>query len=242
MSTSLSTLGEIKAEFVVRMNSATTVAYFTDTLINNWEVQAHGYASSYKKWPMTEARVSTTFASFVTDEDGFPTTSYPEGWKSDSIRMLQIGGKTYNKQQFFSFRKYLEDNASASDKVYSDFGRRIYVNGGASASGTVALWGQYTPIIDVTDPSGLTVFSGHEEDGNLAMVELMMSYALTKEKKEKEAEIHFQRAVLLLDGIWKRIGDEQFEYQTAPSDGMFKRVDVVGGAYRDDLYKRDQFL
>lgn len=241
MSTSLSTIGEIKTEFLVRQNAATTVTFITDSMAQNWLDQAHRYAASYKKWPFTEGRVSTSYSSLATDEDGFLYGQYPEGWKLRTIRLLQIGGKTYDKRDFIGFRKFLDTFASATDKIWTDYGLRYYINANAQGSGTVAVFGQYVPTLDLTDLSATTIFSSIDEDGNLAIVELMQSYVMTKEKKEDEAKIHLEKAQLLLEGIWKNFSDEGFNYKTSDSDGMFKRVDVVRGALRDDLFKRDQF-
>lgn len=241
MSTSLSTIGEIKTEFLVRHNSATTISYFTDTILQNWIDQAHKYATSYKKWPFTEGRSSTSYASLTTDEDGATYGLYPEGWKLKAIRLLQIGGKTYDKRDFIGFRKFLDTFPSATDKIWTDYGLRYYINAGAQGSGTVSVFGQYVPALDLTDLSAATVFSGIDENGNLAIVELMQSYAMTKEKKEDEAKVHLEKAQILLEGVWRQFTDEGFNYKTSDSDGMFKRVDVVRGALRDDLFKRDQF-
>lgn len=240
MSTSISTVGEIQAEFVVRQNSATTIAYYTDTVIKSWIDQAHKFAAGYKKWPMTSARAATTYASLVLDEEGLLSGQYPEAWKLNSIRFLRIGGKRYEKKSFFSFLKFLEDKPSASDEIYTDYGRLYYVNAGANGSGTISIWGQYIPALDTTDPNAATIFSGVDVNGNLAMVELMQSYAMTREKKESEAKVHFEKALSLLEAAWKLFEDDNFVKQEANTDGMFSRIDVVGGRTRDD-FNSDQF-
>lgn len=242
MSTSLTTIGEIKTEFLVRMNAGTTVAYYTDTIIQNWIDQSHKRAAGFKPWPFTEGRASTTYASLATDEDGVTYGFYPEGWKRDSLRLLQIGGKRMDKKNFYDFKKYLEDNPATQDKIFTDFNGLYYINSGAGLSGTVAVWGQYTPNLDLTDPSAKTVFSDSQEEGNQAIVAFIQSLAFVREKKFKQADEHMQIAEALLKGVWDRIAGNQFDYQTTPSDGMFKRIDIVRGAMRDDTYKRDQFL
>ncbi len=241
MSTSLSTIGEIQTEFVLRQNSATTVAYYTDTAIRNWVDQGHKYAAGYKKWPMTEGRISTSYASLATDDDGKTVGQYPEGWKLRSLRMLKVGGYLFNKKDFYAYNRFLEDFPGATDRVYTDHGSLYYINGNASPTGTVTMWGQYVPILDTTDPSQTTIFSGTDEDGNLAIVELMQSFAMTREKKETEAAAHLLKAQQLLEGVWKKFTDESAMYTQPDNDGMFKRIDVAEGGFRADVFKRDRF-
>lgn len=238
MSTSLTTIAEIQTEFQVRQGSATTVANYTDSIIRNWIDEAHKFAASRYKWPMTEGRSSTSFASLVTDEDGFTYGVYPEGWKLRTIRHLEAGGEVYDKKNFIFFRKYFKENTGADDQFWTDYNNRYYINGG---SGTVAVWGQFTPNLDLTDTAAKTIFSDIDEDGNQAIVELVQSFAMTKEKKEDEAKLHLEKALGFLDAVWKRFTDEGFAYQTPDNEGMFKRIDVVNGGLRDDLFKRDQF-
>jgi len=104
-------------------------------------------------------------------------------------------------------------------------------------------WGQYAPVnIDVTDLTAQTVFSDGDEEGNEAIVEEVLSYANTREKKENEVNFHHTRATQILDNLWNRIKDEQFQYQTHRSrGGMFKRINVLGGGVDDELIRRDQF-
>lgn len=242
MSTSLTFLSDLQTEFVVRQNSATTVAYYTDTVIKSWADQSHKMAAAYKKWPMTSAKYSTTYASLAVDDDGKTYGVYPEGWKQQSIRQLKIGGLLYDKRDFYGFHKFLETFPSAGDKIFTDYGNLFYINAGSGNSGTVAVWGQYVPNLDLTDPNSVTIFSYIDEDGNQAIVEFMQGLAMTREKKEQEAAVHFAKGYAFLDRLWTRFGDEKFNYKTSDNDGMFKRIDVVGGAFREDEFKRDQFI
>jgi hypothetical protein len=237
----LNTKGDIINEFYVRTRGDSSISYYTEDMANDWFIQGLRWAAAYRKWPMTEGRISTTFASLSTDEDGILVGEYPEGWKSDSIRILRIGGKRLDKKNYQQFLQFLEDNPDSEDRIYSDFGRRYYINPSIDLSGTVTAWGQYTPYVDVTDTTAKTPFSDSEEEGNMAIVEAMIGFAYASERKADLARTHFETAKGLLDGMWENIKDEQYGYQTTDNDGMFKRIDVLGGALRDDLFKRDQF-
>lgn len=228
-------IGDIIGEVVVRGNittTATSAGLYTDTMLNGWLDDSHRWASAYNKWPFTEGRISTTF---VTEE-----IPYPEGWKPDSIRLLQVGGKIYKKLNFEDYQRFRENSSVSQQRVYSDFSRVIFVNP-SEASGTVTAYGQFTPAsFDTTDDTALTVFSNVEETGNEAMVEEMLSYAKRREKKLDESQAHHNRAIELLEGIWKRYADEQFGYQTKDR-GMFERIDVMSGTFDDVTRKRDQW-
>ena len=49
----MNTLGEIKAEVLVELGADTTVAYYTDTILDKWINKAHIWSSGYKKWTFT---------------------------------------------------------------------------------------------------------------------------------------------------------------------------------------------
>jgi hypothetical protein len=229
----LRTIGDIIGAVLVR-NGVTTSATgtYTDTVLNGWINDAHRFAAAAHKWPFTEGRVSTTF---VTEE-----TPLFEGWRSDGIRYLTIGGHSYQKTRFNDYMKFREDSPDDDDRIFTDFGRTLYVNPNG-ASGTMVAYGQYVPAkLDTTDPTLTTVFSDNDEEGNEAIVEEMLSYAAQRERKPDIATFHHQRAIAIINDLYARIGGEQFGYLPKDSE-MFERIDIVNGGYRSDTFKRDQF-
>ena len=238
----LRTRDDLITEVLVRLETSTTAGFYTDTIMRNWWSQASQWATAYKKWPFTEGRVSTTWASLVTDEDALIVGEYPEGWKPDSIRQLTVDGKRLDKKNYFRFRRYLEDNASTTERIFSDFGLRYYINPNMDITGTVTAFGQYTPVLDLTDETGLTVFSDRAPEGNEAIVEKMVSWGKLREQKQNESLAHDALATKALNELWEKVKDEQFGYQdTKYSDGMFTRIDVVEGLPFDDRIDTDQF-
>lgn len=234
----LNTAYDVIAEVLVRGNVSTTSAsdaLYTDTVLRDWVDMAHRWAASFRKWPLTEGRQSTTWT-------GSEEVPYPEGYKPDSIRYLTVGGDRMQKVSFEDYQRYKEDFPTGTDRIYSDYASLLYLNVNADVSGSLTMYGQYVPAaIDVTDDTAKTVFSDREEDGNEAMVEEMLRYAKLREKKPDEAAIHHQRAVDLLEGIWKRFADEQFGYHTKDR-GMFEYFDVLEGQKSDDFIRRDRFF
>ena len=238
----LRTNSDIISEVLVRNNRSTTDGFVTDATIQGWLKDAHTWAAGYKKWPMTEGKASTTSASAVTSVDGYTSIAYPEGWKADSIRLLTVGGKRFDKKNFYKFQSFLEDNPSDTSKIYTDYARNLLLNPNASDfSGTVVVYGQFMPTLDVTDLTATTIFSDYDEEGNEAIVEKMSSYLKRREHLVDEAELHDKRAVDKLEAIGQLIKEEQYNYQDTNNDGMFKRIDIVSGNFAEDSFKRDQF-
>lgn len=231
----LNTNYEIIDEVLVRAGvTSTATGLYTDTILRDWSNIAHRWASSYHKWPFTEGRVSTTYTA--TEE-----TPFPEGWKPDSIRLLTIGGERLRKLTYADYQRFKEESPTGTDRVFTDYGLTLFVNTLSDVSGTAVLYGQYTPTrIDTTDDTATTVFSNRDEDGNEAIVEEMLSYAKKREKKLDEAAVHHNQALELLEGMWKRITDEQYAYHSKDR-GMFEWFDVLEGADTDGLIHRDRW-
>lgn len=239
------------------MNQSTTVGFYTDLMLTTWASNAHSWAASKYKWPMTEGRYSTTSTSMSTNEDGWTTLEYPEGFRSDSIRLLTIGGQAFQKKNFYKFQQFLEANPGDTTKMYTDFARRVYINPNASSlTGTVTAWGQINvaPLgsdAGIQDPAATTIFSAAQDLGNEAIVEKMMSYALQREKSPTSfyrghyvspSSFHEQIADGILDQIWKSIQEEQSMYLDTLNEGMWKRFDVLRGGFKEDIFKRDQWF
>lgn len=220
------TRDEIFTQVLVRNNRSTTDSFITDTNLKSWYKDAHSVAAARHKWPFTEGRASTTYTTAVTDEVGNVVVPYFEGWKADSIRILSIGGKRIKKTDFESFLRFLEDRPSDTSRIFSDYGRQLYVNVKADVSGTLVAYGQYMPIIDITDETGITVFSDFDEEGNEAIYEIMTSHLKSKEHLNDEIKTHKEKANEILDELWQRIKDEQYKYPTKDQN-MFDYFSVT---------------
>ena len=203
------------------MNQSTTTAFYTEQIIKDWFDDAHVWAASQYKWPFTEGRYSTTSASAATNEDGWTTLQYPEGFKSDSIRLMTVGSKRFDKKNFYKWQQFIQDNTSDTSKIFSDFNRVLYINPQASDfSGTVTMWGQInvpesgydTSSAGIGDPSTTTIFTDVANEGNEAIVAKMRSYAFQREKTPitqtggsvaSYSSFEEQKAKKILDEIWK---------------------------------------
>src|SRR3990167_5885414 len=185
------TFFDVKDDIIVQLGVSTTVAFYTDAILDDWLDKAHKMAAGFKKWPFTEGRVNTTYAS-DSSEVGL---GYPEGWKADSIRLLQVGGKRFKKINFYKYQEFREEFSSDTEKIFSDHGLLYFINPNADVSGTTTLWGQFTPApLGETDSTVTTVFSDVADEGNEAIIEEVLSYAKKKQQKLQEALVHHQRA------------------------------------------------
>jgi hypothetical protein len=252
----LRTQGDVISQFLVKMNTASSYGFYTDQILTDWCSNANQWAAAQYKWPFTEIRYSTTAASAVTNEDGYTTLTYPESFRSDSIRLLTVDGKQYNKKNFYKWREFVENNSADASKIYSDFNRSIFFSPSVSGfSGTVAMWGQIN-VAQLPSDSGIqvptapTIFTDIENDGNEALVYKMMEYAAQREKSPisvqkgqtvSAASNHAASAKAILEAIWKRVADEQYGYQDTLNEGMWKRFDVTRGGFKEDTFRRDQW-
>ena len=234
----MNTRDDIFTQVLVRNNLTTTDTFITDASLKNWFRDAVIWATSYHKWPFTEARDNS--AAWSGSEEVPYTTFNPE-FKSDSIRVMTIGGKRMKKLNFEDYLIFREESSAANDRVFSDYGRTVYINPNADVSGTLAVYGQEQIAIDTTDETGTTPFSTYDAEGNEAVYEKMSSYLKRRQHLAQEAELHDQRAAAKLDEIWKRILDEQYKYQShSDRGGMWERIDIINGRPFSDN-KENQF-
>ena len=230
----------IITEVLVRGGKSTTSGWVTDTQLNNWLDQAHRWAAGYKKWPMTEGRIQTTFATGTgpnSDEWDF------EGYRADSFRLMQIGGKRLEKLNYEDYLIYREEKSDGTGRYFSDQAGVVFINPNIDASGTVVAWGQYMPAnFDSTDGTQETVFTEGNDEGNQAIIEEMVGYAYKRDGKKQEAANQHLIAKNLLDEMSERIQNEQSRYKTQEErGGMFKRFDVLLGRGVDDDSIENQF-
>jgi hypothetical protein len=230
------TQNDIITEVLARSGKDTTSGWISDTILGNWSSQAHRWAAGLHKWPMTEKRGTTTYTTASETWDF-------EGYKADSFRFIQIGGKRLQKLNFEDYQIFKEESPSGNDRVYSDFGNLVYINTSVDLSGTLTIYGQYTPaIFDNTDLTENTVFSEGNNEGNQAIIEEMISFSDRRDGKLQESLSHHAKAKELLDELWQRIQNEQYAYQTHPDrQGQYRRFDVLKGSVSDEILDRDQF-
>ena len=221
---------DLQSQVIVRCGTDTTSTFITETQVRDWLDEAHKWATGYKKWPFTEYMDKSGAFTNGTETYAYPNVNY----KTDSIRLMKVGSYLFEKKIFSDYLQYREDYPSGTDKIYSDYGRTIYVNPNCVA-GTIYCFGQLTPPVLglVGSSTSSTVFNSYDDEGNDAVIDKTCSYAYRKMKKFQEALDFEQRARATLDELWKRVQDEQAMYQTKDR-ALFERVDIINGDYYGD--------
>ena len=103
---------ELQSEVLVRLGSDTTSSFYTEANIRSWLNRSHLWAAAYHKWPQTEYKDKS--GAFVT---GTETYSYPNAtFRTDSIRILQVGSYLFKKKNFTDYLQYREDYPDRDDK------------------------------------------------------------------------------------------------------------------------------
>lgn len=167
-------------------------------------------AWDYKPWDFTEgSKTGTTTSDMATN--GY--ADYPQDIKSGSVYLLRVNGKEYKKLLFQDYLKWLEDYPDATDRIWSEQKRFIFMNANAYTVGqTFDLFGKLMPPI-LSSGSDLLPFSpdtdNYEHSGNEAIVQFAYAEALDSEKlnKRAEAEIERKKAYDTLNVLWKPFGD-----------------------------------
>lgn len=231
---------DIKNDVIVKLGISTTAQFYTDAILDDWVQEAHRWATSYKKYPFTEGRVETTYA---TGSGSGGDEFFFEGYKSDTFRIMKIDKYLLEKLNFEDYLMMRERTPDSTDRVYTDFGKLVYINPKIDKSGTLTAYGQYTPTDpDMTGAEADTIFADGNEEGNTAIVEEVLSYAKLRERNVNESQAHHERAMSLLDGLVQNIENEQFDYKTHDTrGGMWERIDVVNGTIPKDFNNTNQF-
>jgi len=204
---------ELQTELQNRLSIVSTNTFWTLSMIKSWLNQANKWACNYKFWPFTEK------AKYTISRANALYYDYPESFRSDSIRLLQIEQDDgimadYKKIRYEDFVKYVLENPSGTDKVFSDFRRQYFINPKvAVAKREICVWGQEKPALLVND-TDKTPFAEGDEAGEEAIIKRALMIALQKASNYQKATIERDEARLILEDCWARISEEQAGYQS----------------------------
>lgn len=210
---------------------------FTETELARWLTMARDEAVARHSWPLTEGYREI---AAVANQEKY---DYPTTLKSDSIRYLTVNGKKYEKLLFEEYLEHLEDYTSCAERIFTDRARTLYINYLATDfANSIVVYGQVEVTGSISSASTTSVFTTAEPEGDEAIIKLAYAKALGSDKlKDPNKGLkESTEAFSILDGIWERIMAKRHTYKTKDR-ALFQRVDVVGGRYEDELYKRNQF-
>jgi len=214
------TYKELKEALQDRLSASATNTFWTPTMIGEWINRGVLWATNLYRWPFTEgaeytkSRANARYYDYPKDTaDGVPA------FKSDSIRFCQIEQsdgkmKEYTKTRYVDFMRYIENNEDGTDKIFSDYRRRIFINPVVSVSDRkICIWGQEKSKKLAADADE-TPFAEGEETGDEAIIHYAMAIALRKGRRYNEAAAERAEAFNLLQEIWNRVEMEQAQYRT----------------------------
>jgi hypothetical protein len=154
---------------------------------------------------------------------------YPETFEDESAKRLIITGKgEFEKISFADYQKFLDDNPLATDKLWADYNRRIFVNKNAYSIGDeVSIWGKIRAMT-LTNANDTLPFSpdtdNEENSGNKAIVRLAYAGVLSSDKKKEYAQgsVEEKSALEMLAALWAPMGQRRAAEQ--PKDRPFFNV------------------
>jgi hypothetical protein len=174
---------------------------FSEEDIQDFVNQGAMQAWDFDFWDFAEHSKTATLDS-VDVANGY--VKYPTSILPSSIYYLSIDGKEYDKKNFTSFKKYFENQPTATDKFWSEFKRMIFFNGNACSEGDVIdIYGRigFETLVDDNDLLPFSPDTDNDENGgNQACILLAYAEALGSDKKKNpsQAKVEYDKAIEIL--------------------------------------------
>jgi hypothetical protein len=177
---------------------------FSEADLEFYVIQGAMQAYDFQDWDFAEhAKTATLESTDITN--GY--IELPDDILSSSIFYFAINGEEYDKKNFRSYKKYFEENATATEKYWSEFKRMIFFNANSCSAGDVVdVYGKQKFRVPETD-SDLLPFSpntdNEESSGNYACVLLAFAEALGSDQKKEYAQsrVEHEKALFILQSL-----------------------------------------
>ena len=196
-------------------------AFYTTAVIKRVINRAYKWAAAMRNWPQTEETY------YRDSEVGQAYYNYPTNFKTDSIVELYYNGEEYTKTVWRDFRKYLRDNPTGTDKIWSDLKRQYHINASvATIVNGIEITGHIIPD-DLVNASDYTLFVG---DANVENA--IIKYALSILYKKGRGQMFDRGTALeeeakgLLGDAWTQVMKSQGDYASKDS-AIFNQIDVL---------------
>lgn len=222
------TNAELKTAVRDDLSIATGDLFYSDAYIQRIVNRAVKWYAGLHLWQQTQWGYKYTT---VSDDVGDEYINYPEDFQTDSIWKLQIGtgrDSIYDRKNFEDYLRYQQEfGASATDKIFSDHRRQIFINPAPASVGLViSIWGHQIPTTMSAD-ADTHPFAG-EADPEEAIVKYAIGTALKKGRgtlySQGVAECNAARSIA--DKVWETQKKEQAKYQTKDAE-MFEFFEVL---------------
>jgi hypothetical protein len=200
---------------------------FTDADLVDCVQAGANKAWDFKPWAMTEGDWKT-----VSTSDGY--NDYPSDCEEESIDVLYIAGYEYRKLNFADYEKFLADNPTATDRIWSEHKRFYFYNVNADTVGSEIWFKGKKRAPTLSTGTDLLPFSpttdNQENSGNRAIVNLAYAEALASEKLKQyaQADVEEKKAFAILATLWAPIGARRSVEQSQDRP-IFDVPDFFGG-------------
>jgi len=212
---------EVCDELGISLTDIALNKLFTLTQLKRWLNLGKNWALNYKRWPFLENKDTDAI-------DATGTYPYQAGMKTNSIWLITVAGKKFDKIRYEDYLQYLEDDPDGDDKVWAEYDRDIFINGNACSVGNAIIMHGFEAIDDLSTGTETTPFAAAEPTGDEAIVLYAVAKALKKKKQAAEARISRGEAGSLLDAIWDRIMEAK-PREVTKSRPLFRRMNVLEG-------------
>lgn len=214
---------ELQQTLLDDLSATTSDAFYTTAYIKRVINRAHKWVAGMRNWPQTEETYKRD------SEVGQNYYNYPTNFKTDSIVELSYNGVIYDKTVWRDYRRYLVDNPTGQDKIWSDLKRQYHINENVALSAItdgIEITGHLIPdsMVNGTDT---TLFTG---DSNIENA--IIKYAQSLIYKKGRGQMYDRGIALeedakaLLGDAWSQIMKSQGDY--ASKNGVvFNQIDVL---------------
>jgi hypothetical protein len=206
-------LSAAKTALALKLNinyaNIATNSLWSDANLTSLIQTAAQRAWDYRPWTFSEKTEKTTLlAADITN--GY--LDYPNNFEDESVSQLLVAGTEWKRRKFPDYKKYFDENPTATDEFWSDHGRFIFFNVNAATAGEeLDVTGKLRcPVLD--DAADVLPFSPDtdtsENSGNAAIIHLAYAQALGSDKLKAyaQAQIEEKRAYGMLDVVWQPMG------------------------------------
>ena len=211
--------------------ASTSSTLFTTDRIKDLLEESHLWATALYLWPALErARTATLPSVFGGDQ----YMDYPTDFRTDTMaEYIYVDSKPFKRMGWPEFVEHIRLYPSSPTRLFADYGRQVFIYPHQTAGADVILWGQIQAT-QLSGDSDETIFSRHDESGNLAIVEKAHADGIRNIDSTLADKLE-QGAVTKLSIIWDKIAKRQ-QYAQPRNKAMFEIPDFYGNGGLSSYY------
>lgn len=200
----------------------TTDVFYTETIIDTFVNRAIKAIANLYPWQETQRAIKRDTAA------GVDYYSYPNNIRTDSVYILTVDGEEYKKVTFRDFIRYQENNSGGTEKIYSDYRKKLFIYPTPSTDGTgnINAWGHEVPD-ELSADTDTHIFS-YQSVLEEAIQMYAKGLALIKGRGS-----HYERGKALMGDALTMAQNEWKAQQRR--QGEYKNVETVMWDYQDLL-------